>query len=111
MPAQPTAANINRVTNFNVLRAVQYPVACSPQVWATSSIFQLWQMMLNLVSDAPNNQRRIIESALPKSINKMSRHNLNIGSSLLGWQFDRSGSLIACLVTKKCGNLLVIIEF
>ncbi|MEG3936960.1 MULTISPECIES: hypothetical protein [unclassified Microcoleus] len=39
MPAQPTAANIYRTTNFNVDRPVQYPVACSPQVWAIGSIF------------------------------------------------------------------------
>ncbi|WP_373535590.1 hypothetical protein [Microcoleus sp.] len=83
MPAQPTAANIYRTTNFNVDRPVQYPVACSPQFWANCSIFQLWQMMFNLVPDAPNNQLRIIESALPKSINKLSRYNLKICSTLL----------------------------
>lgn len=110
MPAQPTAANIYRATNFNVDRPVQYPVAFSPQVWATRSIFQLWQIMLNLVPDFPNNQLRIIESALPKSINKLSRYNLKICSTLLDWKFERSGSSIACLVNEKCGNLRVIIE-
>ncbi|MBE9120900.1 hypothetical protein IQ269_08730 [Tychonema sp. LEGE 07199] len=67
-------------------------------------------MMLNLVPDFPKNQRRIIESLLPKSINKLSRYNLRIRSNLLDWEFERSGSSIACLVTKKCGNLQVIIE-
>ncbi len=34
---------------------VQYPVACTPQAWATGSIFQLLHMMVNLVPDAANN--------------------------------------------------------
>ncbi|MEG3978135.1 hypothetical protein QT970_26495 [Microcoleus sp. herbarium8] len=67
-------------------------------------------MMLSLVPDAANNQLRIIEYPLPKLIKKLSRHNLKICSTLLDWEFERSGSLIACLVTKKCGNLRVIIE-
>lgn len=91
-------------------RPVQYPVACSPQAWATGSIFQLLQMMLNLVPDAPNNQLRIIDPALPESINKLSLNNLRIGSTLLDLEFERSGSSTACRVIKKRGNLRVIIE-
>lgn len=91
-------------------RPVQYPVACSPQAWATGSIFQLLQMMLNLVPDAPNNQLRIIDPALPESINKLSLHNLRIRGTLLDLEFERSGSSTACRVTKKRGNLRVIIE-
>jgi glycogen debranching enzyme len=91
-------------------RPVQYPVACSPQAWATGSIFQLLQMMLNLVPDAPNNQLRIIDPALPESINKLSLNNLRIGSTLLDLEFERSGSSTACRVMKKRGNLRVIIE-
>lgn len=91
-------------------RPVQYAVACSPQAWATGSIFQLLQMMLNLVPDAPNNQLRIIDPALPESINKLSLNNLRIGATLLDLEFERSGSSTACRVMKKRGNLRVIIE-
>ncbi|MBE9187221.1 amylo-alpha-1,6-glucosidase [Microcoleus sp. LEGE 07076] len=89
---------------------VQYPVACSPQAWATGSMFQLLQMMLNLVPDAPNNQLRIIDPALPESIDKLSLHNLRIGSTVLDLEFEGSGSSTACRVIKKRGNLRVIIE-
>ncbi|MEG4393506.1 hypothetical protein [Microcoleus sp. BROC3] len=91
-------------------RPVQYPVACSPQAWATGSIFQLLQMMLNLVPDAPENQLRIIDPLLPESIKQLSLNNLRIGSTLLDLEFERSGSSTACRVTKKRGNLRVIIE-
>jgi glycogen debranching enzyme len=89
---------------------VQYPVACSPQAWATGSIFQLLQMMVNLVPDAPNNCLRIIDPALPTSINSLSLHNLRVGSTLLDLEFERSGNTTACRVAKKRGNLRVVIE-
>lgn len=89
---------------------VQYPVACSPQAWATGSIFQLVHMMINLVPDAPNNCLRIIDPALPESLNRLSMHNLRVGTTMLDLEFERSGSTTACRVAKKRGNLRVIIE-
>jgi len=89
---------------------VQYPVACTPQAWATGSIFQLLQMMVNLVPDAPNNCLRIIDPALPESINQLSLHNLRVGTTLLDLEFERSGNTTACRVAKKRGNLRVVIE-
>ncbi|KAF3886383.1 MULTISPECIES: amylo-alpha-1,6-glucosidase [Nostocales] len=89
---------------------VQYPVACTPQAWATGSIFQLLQMIVNLVPDAPNNCLRIIDPALPESINRLSLHNLRVGGTILDLEFERSGSTTACRVAKKRGNLRVVIE-
>jgi glycogen debranching enzyme len=89
---------------------VKYPVACSPQAWGTGSIFQLLQMMVNLVPDARNNCLRIIDPALPESINTLSLHNLRVGQTLLDLEFERSGSSTACRVAKKRGNLRVVIE-
>jgi glycogen debranching enzyme len=89
---------------------VQYPVACSPQAWATGTIFQLVQMMMNPVPDAPGNHLRIIDPALPESFNHLSLQNLRIGNTLLDLEFERSGSTTACRVVKKRGNLRVVIE-
>ncbi len=89
---------------------VQYPVACTPQAWATGSIFQLLQMMVNLVPDAQNNCLRIIDPALPESINRLSFHNLRVGATILDLEFERSGNTTACRVAKKRGNLRVVIE-
>ncbi len=89
---------------------VRYPVACSPQAWATGSIFQLLQMTVNLVPDAPSNYLRVIDPTLPESINHLSLHNLRIGSTLVDLEFERSGTTTACRVTKKRGNLRVVIE-
>jgi glycogen debranching enzyme len=89
---------------------VQYPVACSPQAWASGSIFQFIHTMANLVPDAPGNYLRIIDPALPEAIERLSIQNLRVGSTLLDLEFERSGSTTACRVTKKRGNLRVVIE-
>ncbi|MBD2665254.1 amylo-alpha-1,6-glucosidase [Richelia sinica FACHB-800] len=89
---------------------VHYPVACTPQAWATGSIFQLLQMMVNLVPDAQNNCLRIIDPALPESINRLSLHNLRVGGTVLDLEFERSGKTTACRVANKRGNLRVVIE-
>ncbi|MBF2074971.1 MAG: amylo-alpha-1,6-glucosidase [Synechococcales cyanobacterium C42_A2020_086] len=89
---------------------VRYPVACSPQAWATGAIFQFLQIMVNLVPDAPSNCLRVIDPALPESVHHLSLQNLRIGETLLDLDFERSGSTTACRVTKKRGNLRVIIE-
>lgn len=89
---------------------VQYPVACTPQAWATGSIFQLLHMMVNLVPDAPSNTLRIIDPALPDSIASLSLHNLRVGPTLLDLEFERANGATACRVSKKRGNLRVIIE-
>jgi glycogen debranching enzyme len=89
---------------------VQYPVACTPQAWATGTIFQLLQMMVNLVPDAANNYLRIIDPALPESLRRLSLHNLRIGQTLIDLEFERSNGTTACRVTKKRGNLRVVIE-
>lgn len=89
---------------------VQYPVACTPQAWATGTIFQLLHMMVNLVPDAPSNYLRIIDPALPESINRLSLQNLRVGQTLLDLEFERSNGTTACRVVKKRGNLRVVIE-
>jgi glycogen debranching enzyme len=89
---------------------VRYPVACSPQAWATGSIFQLLQGMANLVPDAPNNCIRIVHPALPQSIKRLTLHNLRVGSTLLDLDFERFGATTACRVSKKQGSARVVIE-
>jgi len=89
---------------------VRYPVACSPQAWATGTIFQLLQIMVNLVPDAPNNCLRIIDPTLPESVQHLYLSNLKIGQTLLDLEFERANGATACRVVRKRGNLRVVIE-
>jgi glycogen debranching enzyme len=96
---------------------IQYPVACSPQAWATGTIFQLMQMMVNLVPDAPSNYLRILDPALASNIHQISFKNLRVGATLIDLEFtqrDADGECLrattSCRVLKKRGNLRVTIE-
>ncbi|HEY9771748.1 MAG TPA: amylo-alpha-1,6-glucosidase [Coleofasciculaceae cyanobacterium] len=89
---------------------VRYPVACSPQAWATGTLFQLLQVAINLVPDAANNRVRVIEPVLPDSLNRLSLQNLKVGSTILDLEFERLGNTTACRVAKKRGNLRVFFE-
>ena len=89
---------------------VRYPVACSPQAWATGSLFQMLHLMVNLVPDVPNRVLRVVHPTLPKSIQYLSIKNLKIGDAILHLEFERSSGATACRVVNKQGNLNVMIE-
>ena len=91
-------------------KPVRYPVACSPQAWATGTIFQLLHLMVNLWPDAANNCLRIQHPTLPSSIQSMTVENLTIGSTVLDLEFEQSSGVTACRVVNKRGNLSVVIE-
>jgi glycogen debranching enzyme len=98
---------------------VQYPVACTPQAWATGTVFQLIKMMVNLVPNTESNQVRIVDPTLPASIHQLSIRNLRVGSTVLDVEFmrEKAGEFhpdpvgtTSCRVTRKRGNLRVMIE-
>lgn len=89
---------------------VRYPVACSPQAWATGTIFQLLQAIVNLVPDAANNCLRVVHPTLPESVHYISLEKLRVGNTVLDLEFERSNGATACRVTRKRGNLQVVIE-
>lgn len=91
-------------------RPVRYPVACSPQAWATGTIFQMLQIMVNLVPDAANNILRIVQPTLPASVSYMAINNFKVGQTVLDLEFERSQEATACRVVRKRGNLRVVIE-
>jgi glycogen debranching enzyme len=91
-------------------RPVRYPVACSPQAWATGTVFQLLQIMVNLVPDVANNCLRIVQPTLPTSVSYMAINNFKVGQTLLDLEFERSHEATACRVVRKRGNLRVVIE-
>ncbi len=89
---------------------VKYPVACFPQAWATGAIFQILQMMVNLIPDAANKCLAIENPALPKFINHLSVQNLKVGNNLVDLNLEKIGDTITCKVVKQQGDLRVLIE-
>lgn len=70
---------------------VRYPVACSPQAWASAAPFLLLQSILGIRADAPRGRLVIKNPSLPKNVRRMELHGLRIGGALVSMRFRRVG--------------------
>jgi len=80
---------------------VRYPVACSPQAWASAAPLLLVQSMLGLRADSVGGGRHgsalasrllIKNPALPRKVRRLELHGMRIGASLVSIRFRRIGS-------------------
>ncbi len=87
---------------------VHYPVACSPQAWASGSWFMLLQAMLGLRPNAPRRELHIFNPRLPAWLDWLRLRNLRIGASRVGLEFSRRGDRTFCNVIEVQGEALMI---
>ncbi len=80
---------------------VNYPVSCSPQAWASGSLFMLLQAMLGIYAEAPAHILHIRDPILPDFLSDLTVTGLAIGRSRVALQFRRHG-------TRTLANLLGI---
>jgi glycogen debranching enzyme len=71
---------------------VHYPVACSPQAWASGALFLLLRACLGLFPDAPRRTLHIASPALPEWLDHLTLRGLRIGSARATLEFTRNGS-------------------
>lgn len=76
---------------------VHYPVACSPQAWASASLFLLLRACLGLYPDAPRHTLHIISPALPEWLQHITLRRLRIGPARATLHFtrDQTGTFVA----------------
>ncbi len=91
-------------------KPIDYPVACSPQAWASGTIFQLLTACLNLQADAANKTLRIVDPQLPSWLPEVSIKGLKVGAASLDLGFTHIGGMTACRVINKSGTVKVIME-
>lgn len=89
---------------------VQYPVACSPQAWASGSPFLLLQSMLGLSASAHQNLLTINSPVLPPWLNTVELRNLRVGDSTLSLVFRREGETTSFSMLQKEGSVRVVME-
>ncbi len=58
-----------------------YPVACSPQSWASGAIFMLLQALLGIEIDPKLKRIRLCYPCLPPGVDDLRIHNLPVGES------------------------------
>lgn len=89
---------------------ISYPVACSPQAWATGSIFQLLQQMLNPEPNAIDRTLTLNRPSLPKGLDTLEISNLKIGQDQLDIKLHRQDGHIHCEVKHQSPELEVFIR-
>lgn len=70
---------------------VKYPVACSPQAWASAAPFLLLQAALGLHIDGPRRQLLLRNPRVPSSIGTIAIDGLRVGPSRVSLRLRRVG--------------------
>jgi glycogen debranching enzyme len=76
---------------------VHYPVACSPQAWASGAPFLLLRACLGLFPDAPKRTLHIASPALPEWLDHLALRGLRVGPARATLDFTRNkaGTFVA----------------
>jgi glycogen debranching enzyme len=83
-----------------------YPVACSPQAWASSSAFYLLKACLGLSFRPEEPRIRFVHPVLPEFLDRVELSNLRVGpDATVDMQFERHGSEVGVQVKRKQGEV------
>lgn len=86
-----------------------YPVACSPQVWASAAAFSLIQSCISLRADALQNRITLSNPRLPATIAQLNLLNLRVGATSLDLRLHRFNGDVGLHVTRKDGDAEVAV--
>ncbi len=89
------------------LGPVRYPVACSPQAWAATTLPALVQSTLGIRFEPATCTVHFDRPRLPPFIDEMTLHNLAIGEARATVQLKRLDTEVAVTVLKRVGGLRV----
>ena len=87
---------------------VQYPVSCSPQAWASGSVFLMLLSVLGIRPSAARRELNIVNPALPDFLENLSIRNMRVGGSRVGLDFTRRGERTFCNVVDIEGDKLLV---
>ncbi|HET9934161.1 MAG TPA: amylo-alpha-1,6-glucosidase [Polyangiaceae bacterium] len=85
-----------------------YPVACSPQAWASGAVYMLLSALLGLELDALNERVVLRHAVLPPCLEHLEIRGLQVGRATLDLRLDRHPHDVGVTVTGKQGNVEVI---
>ena len=86
-----------------------YPVACSPQAWASAALFGVLKAALGLEFDAHNRSLLLDRPALPGFIDAMSFTGLRVGSEVLDLEVRQHDGSVAAHVPRRTGEVDVVV--
>jgi glycogen debranching enzyme len=85
-----------------------YPVACSPQAWASGAVFQLLQAILGLEYDLSAKAITLRNPAVPMSVGSITVRNVRLGDAAISFSVrPHANGTIALGVLESTGNLKI----
>jgi glycogen debranching enzyme len=81
-----------------------YPVACSPQAWASASAFYLLKACLGLSFRPEEPRMRFLHPVLPAFLERLRLVDVRVGDGTVDVQFERHGDEVGVNVTRKRGD-------
>jgi glycogen debranching enzyme len=84
-----------------------YPVACSPQAWASGSLFLMIQALLSIEFAPDSREIRFRNPRLPASINEITLRQLRMNGAMVDIELQKSGSHVSMRVLRNVGEVQV----
>ena len=88
-----------------------YPVACSPQAWASATPFALLQASLGLHFDPFANEIRLSNPRLPVFLDEVTLRNLQLGSSRVDLRVRRNNDTVSLDTPRTEGDIRVSVVY
>jgi glycogen debranching enzyme len=89
----------------------QYPVACSPQAWASASIFALLQATLGLSLSETRGEISFYRPVLPNFLDRLHVRNLRLNRGSADVLLQRHGSDVTVTQTRRDGDVGVVVRY
>ena len=86
-----------------------YPVACSPQAWASASVFALVQASLGIDFDRGAGEIRFDRPVLPEFLDQLHLRGLQTKDGVADVLFRRYGGDVAVNITRRQGNVPIVV--
>jgi glycogen debranching enzyme len=84
-----------------------YPVACSPQAWASGALFLMIQALLSIEFETVAREIRFRNPRLPASIHQLTLRQLSMNGALVDIELQRAGSHVSMRVLRNAGEVQV----
>ena len=88
---------------------ILYPVACSPQAWASAAVFLLLQAILGIEIDAGLSMIRFRSPQLPDGVDELRLRNFRVGAAKVDFIIQRFNADTSVQVENRVGHLEVIV--
>jgi glycogen debranching enzyme len=89
----------------------QYPVACSPQAWASATPLCLLQAALGLELLDRTGEVKFSRPMLPDFLDHVHLRNLRLSAGSVDVLLHRHGKNIAATVTRRDGDVVVVVRY